>query len=264
MQNIKISIITINLNNKNGLLKTIRSVVNQTYPNIEYIVIDGDSNDGSKDLIFHSKIHKIVSEKDTGIYNAMNKGIKLATGEFLMFLNSGDFLCTDTIVENVAKYISLKNYDIFFGDLNISGNRYKYPDQINLRFLLNYAIPHPSTFIKRKLFNNDELGVYHENYKIISDWTWFIDAYIKQYRFYRMNLIVTDFDTFGISSINHELNAKERNKIMQEKYPNFLAELIEPNPSKSLSTKIILTKLKNRIISLSSYFLKAKGKNNNS
>lgn len=258
MQKIKISIITINLNNKNGLLKTIRSVVDQTYPNIEYIVIDGDSNDGSKDLLSHSGIHKTVSEKDTGIYNAMNKGIKLATGEFLLFLNSGDFLCADTVVENVVKYITLKNYDIFFGDLNISGNHYQYPNHINLRFLLNKAIPHPSAFIKRNLFNNDENGGYHENYKIISDWIWFLDAYIKQYRFYHMNLSVTDFDAFGISSVNHELNAAERDKIMQEKYPNFLGELSKPNPSKNLGIKLIFTKLKNRIISRSSYFFKLK------
>ncbi len=88
----KLSIITINKNNAYGLRKTIQSVINQTYSNIEYIIIDGASTDGSIDVIkkFEDKIDWWASEPDTGIYNAMNKGIKIATGDYCQFLNSGD------------------------------------------------------------------------------------------------------------------------------------------------------------------------------
>lgn len=92
-QNTKLSIITINLNNKDGLKKTLRSIDNQSNKNFEYLVIDGNSSDGSQDLINNSAFIDIkISEKDSGIYDAMNKGIQLAKGEYLLFLNSGDYL----------------------------------------------------------------------------------------------------------------------------------------------------------------------------
>ena len=96
MVNLKISIITINYNNKSGLEKTIESVLQQTYDNIEYLVIDGNSTDGSKDVIkkYKHRISYWVSEPDSGIYNAMNKGGTKATGDYLLFLNSGDVLLT--------------------------------------------------------------------------------------------------------------------------------------------------------------------------
>ena len=91
----KLSIITINLNNQSGLIKTIQSVISQTFKDFEWIIIDGDSTDGSKELLKKHIQHftHCISEKDNGIYNAMNKGIKLAQGEYIYFLNSGDYLC---------------------------------------------------------------------------------------------------------------------------------------------------------------------------
>ena len=111
----KLSIITINYNHKEGLLKTIKSVVNQTYHDIEYIVIDGGSTDGSVDVVkqYEDSISYWVSEPDCGIYNAMNKGVAKATGEYCLFLNSGDSLHgTDSILEFVSK---LSGEDLLMG-----------------------------------------------------------------------------------------------------------------------------------------------------
>ena len=113
----KISIITVNYNDKDGLEKTIKSVLNQENTVFEYLVIDGNSADGSKDVIekYKDKIDYWVSEPDSGIYNAMNKGILAATGDYLLFLNSGDWLYENDSIANVDKLI-LESKDIYFGN----------------------------------------------------------------------------------------------------------------------------------------------------
>ena len=113
----KLSIITINYNNAIGLKKTIESLIEQSYQEYEYIVIDGGSDDGSKEVIWESLryVSSWCSEKDTGVYNAMNKGIMRATGEYLLFLNSGDYLYDSTVLEDVTS--TLSGEDIIYGDL---------------------------------------------------------------------------------------------------------------------------------------------------
>ena len=113
----KISIITINYNDKYGLSRTIDSVLNQTYEDFEYIVIDGNSNDGSKEILKNHdlSIDYWVSEPDSGIYNAMNKGIRVAKGDYLLFLNSGDYLCDNDTIHNVAKEID-GGKDLYYGN----------------------------------------------------------------------------------------------------------------------------------------------------
>ena len=152
-----ITIITINLNNKNGLKRTIESVINQTYRDkMQYIIIDGDSNDGSKEIInqYKDNIDYWVSEKDNGLYNAMNKGIQAATNDYCLFLNSGDYLSENNVIQTI--YDSL-DADIVYGDeykLKTNGTRYlaKYPNKIdesffkcgcgeNLSFLLQLYCP---------------------------------------------------------------------------------------------------------------------------
>ena len=116
----KLSIITVNLNNRDGLQKTIDSVICQTFRDFEWIVIDGGSTDGSKELIEQYADHFAywVSEPDKGIYNAMNKGIKVAKGEYLQFLNSGDSLWNETTLQGVVPFFS-GTTDIFYGDVAI-------------------------------------------------------------------------------------------------------------------------------------------------
>lgn len=222
-----LSIITINYNNLFGLEKTFDSIFTQTDQAFEYIVIDGGSNDGSKGLIekHDSKIAHWVSEPDNGIYNAMNKGIKKATGEYLLFLNSGDFLYDKNVIKETFEIINKNDlYHIYYGNLIINDDEVAYPNDINLYFLMNRSIPHPSTFIKKSLFDNANNGKYREDYKIISDWIFFVYAYINQYQFYHLNKIITVFNPNGLSSVG-ENNSTERKHAMVNLFPNFLQDI---------------------------------------
>ena len=209
----KLDIITINLNNKDGLNKTIESVVNQTYfDKINYIVIDGDSTDGSKEIIekYADKLYYHVSEKDNGIYNAMNKGIRASVSDYLLFLNSGDYLKENNVLESVFQY--LDGTDIVYGDewkVNeyLKGNyRAKYPDRLDESFFRRTSLPHQSTFIKRELLKDG----YDENYKIISDWKLFIEAFRNGKTFKHIPSIVSVYDCRGFSYQNINLMRQEK------------------------------------------------------
>jgi len=225
----KLSIITINYNNKKGLEQTFNSLFSQTYQDFEYVVIDGGSTDGSKELIeqYQDKIHYWVSEKDNGIYNAMNKGIVKATGEYLQFLNSGDWLVDQTILSKVFEKPA--NEDIFYGNMNelLPNGKTKLavPLSENELTMANFntnirpTILHPSSFIKRKLFAN---GLYDENYRIIADIKFFIEMIIiKNCSVNYLPFTITNFNLEGLSS-NRENWAKtieERNRIFLEFLP---------------------------------------------
>jgi len=178
-----LSIITINLNNKDGLEKTIQSVINQTYKNFEYIIIDGGSTDGSNDLIknYEKEINYWISEKDDGIYAAMNKGIKQANGEYCFFLNSGDYLNDMNSLQKIEQYF-YEGFDIIFGNSNFidpsSQKIYEtsYPEHPDFRYFFKRSLSHPATIIKKKLFK--DIGYFDESYKIISDWIFFYKAFI--------------------------------------------------------------------------------------
>ncbi|MGH6553686.1 glycosyltransferase family 2 protein [Bacteroides hominis] len=182
----KASIITVNFNNRKGLSKTIHSVLTQTYPHIEYIIIDGGSTDGSKELIEQhtNSLYYWISEKDNGIYDAMNKGIMQASGEYCLFLNSGDyFLHSNTL----SKIFSKDKYesDLLIGRqkfINSKGIVSKAPKlrkkEINMSFFLSSTIPHQATFIKRDLFH--KCGLYNKEYHIVADWVFWIEAIIKE------------------------------------------------------------------------------------
>lgn len=171
MESKKIDIVTINLNNKNGLKRTIESVINQTYKDkLNFIVIDGASTDGSTDIInlYKDQIDYWVSEKDSGIYNAMNKGIEASTSDYSLYLNSGDYLSENNVIERI--YDSL-DADIVYGDeykLKTNGTKYiaKYPDILDEGFFKRTALPHQSTFIKTQLLKEHP---YNEKYKLLGD-----------------------------------------------------------------------------------------------
>lgn len=204
----KISVITINLNNKNGLERTINSVINQTaFENIEYIIIDGNSTDGSKEVIKHykDKITYYVSEKDEGLYDAMNKGCSKATGKYCLFLNSGDNFWTNNVVEQMIPYL---DKDIVFGNLIINEKLIKkYPDKISDKYWLYDTLPHPSSFIKTSLIKKLK---YDKTYKIISDWIFFRKSICEMGKTYKhVPIPVSNFFLGGIS--------KDENKIKEEK-----------------------------------------------
>ena len=181
-----LSIITVNFNNKEGLKKTIQSVVNQKYDNFEYIVIDGASTDGSINVIEENKdkITYYVSEPDKGIYDAMNKGIKQAKGKYCLFLNSGDyFINKDTLTDifNGQTYTE----DLLIGrqkyvDRNgkITKSPYLRISELNMPYFISSTLPHQATFIKKELLL--QCGMYNTDYRIVSDWIFWIEAIVKQ------------------------------------------------------------------------------------
>ena len=219
-----LSIITINYNNKIGLKRTFNSVINQTYNNYEYIVIDGDSSDGSKNLINENKnkIHYSLSEPDSGIYNAMNKGIKNARGTYLLFLNSGDELCNEEILEKIHKEIHTDDL-IYFNLIQIfkdKENEIDFPEKLNYYNLIQGTIGHPSTFIKKDIFQ--KIGLYDESLKLVSDWKFFILAILKYKCTYRkVNIPLSKFFMDGLSSNNKKLVRYERKNVLEKYFANF-------------------------------------------
>lgn len=225
----KLSIITINYNDAPGLDKTIQSVLSQTFKNFQYIVIDGGSNDGSKDVLnrYNDDLDIAISEPDKGIYNAMNKGAGYATGEYLLFLNSGDTLYDNTCLKQL---FSLPlNEDI------VSSRLYTYsansaalqipPENISLYTFTGGSLPHPSTIIKRSIFQ--KVGGYIESYKIMSDWCFFIDALLIHKCTYRTTpIIVAKFNCFGISSNNNGLELYETEVFLKDKFGRILNDYL--------------------------------------
>ena len=221
----KISVITINYNNLEGLKKTVESVVNQTWQEFEYIIIDGGSTDGSKAFIesHNNKIDYWVSEPDEGIYNAMNKGILKASGEYLLFLNSGDHFFDKEVLNECVQHI--QKYDLIYFNLQmISATSTKiasYPE--NLRFSDMYfgSLPHPATFIKKTLF--EKVGFYDENLKIVSDWKFFILALFKYHCTYiKINRTITTFYADGIST--NKDNSLERSQVLNDCFKEFILD----------------------------------------
>lgn len=223
---LQLSIITINLNNSNGLYNTIKSVVEQTYKNYELIVIDGGSTDNSKDIIeqFSEQISFWVSEKDTGIYNAMNNGIRKAKGEYCLFLNSGDWLFNSNVLEDCIN-TGFKE-DFVYGHQLIEQDGKFIEDfcldvqYITLGSLIKSHIPHQCTFIKRDLFY--KIGFYNEENKIVSDWEFIILCVCKHNcSIRRINVFMTVYNKNGISNNNifAEFQLEERKKAMYKHFP---------------------------------------------
>ncbi len=227
-----ISIITVNLNDLEGLKRTMTSVFEQTWQEFEYIVIDGGSTDGSKEYLetHRDKIDFWVSEKDSGIYNAMNKGIKVATGEYFLFLNSGDILnCQTVLGRNID---ALGHHDLIYFNLKvIDGEKNyikRYPKKLSLSYFLRDTLPHPATFIKASLFSR--IGFFDENYLIVSDWIFFLLAIFKyNCSYFKIEEVFSDFNLDGFSSMpeNKELIQAEKKKIIEEHFKAILPEIIE-------------------------------------
>jgi len=213
------SIITINYNNCTGLKQTMESVLSQTCQDYEYLVIDGGSTDGSLELIESekAKLAHWVSEKDNGIYAAMNKGIAAASGIYCLFLNSGDRLSDRGVLQRVATQNPPEN--ILYGELIFDYGNGKtrhagIPDKITLPYLFSDNIWHPSTFIQRSLF--DSLGRYKEEYRIAADYDFFFNAFIlKKVTSRRLPFVVSIHLADGVSSQpeNRAVVEAERNRI---------------------------------------------------
>ena len=224
----KFSIITINFNHKIGLQKTFDSVFSQTSMDFEYLVIDGQSTDGSKELIEDNveKISYWISEADSGVYHAMNKGIRKATGEYLLFLNSGDHFINETILETMST--ELDETDIVYGDIFLIESDTKswtghYPSRVSFQHFVEGSLPHPASFIKRTIF--DRVGLYDESLKIVADWKFFLDAICRFNVSYKhIDTTISVFYLNGLSSLekNQALLQQEKQSVFMKDYPMFV------------------------------------------
>lgn len=201
---VKVSVITINYNNAKGLLRTIESVIKQSYTNYEYIVIDGGSTDESKQIIesYSDKITYWISEPDRGVYHAMNKGIAVANGQYLHFLNSGDSYASDDVLEKVFS----KDYNIpLLRGIQICeyGNRQERWLNLGKRNVTLYdmyvnTMLHQATFIRKDMF--EKYGNYDESLKIVSDWKFFFKVILGGESTVFLNQDVVIFEMEGIST----------------------------------------------------------------
>lgn len=212
-----LSIITINYNNADGLLRTVESVLSQTEKDFEYIVIDGGSTDASKDILrkHETSFSYCISEKDAGIYNAMNKGWRKASGKYCLFLNSGDYLYDKNVIEKAIHVLENSKQEVVYGDLNIFDNTNsiirRFGEPVSLYYFYYDFLPHPASFIQRALL--EQLNGYRENYRVISDWIFFIEAFVAKATFAKVDLIVSAFNNLGISS-GSNLNGLEKNEVL--------------------------------------------------
>jgi len=229
----KLSVITIVYNNVKDIERTMLSVLNQTYPNIEYIVIDGASSDGTKDKIYQykDKLAQFISEPDKGIYDAMNKGLALATGDYVLFMNSGDELyATDTVAD---VFDTESSADIYYGETemysekweSLGQRRHCAPEAFNWRsFRYGMSVSHQAIYIKRSITEPFDL-----KYKYSSDIDWVIKAAKKASSIVNTHMFVAKYLVGGMSKKKHLASLTERFAIFTKYYgliPNLINHIV--------------------------------------
>lgn len=236
----KLSIITINCNNAAGLEKTVQSVASQTFKEFEYVVVDGASTDNSVDVIkrlaplFSDRL-KWISEPDKGIYNAMNKGLRMASGDYIQILNSGDILAASDVTERMIAALEHQENEvgILYGNMiRDYGNGQLVRDKRKVESrkpkaecvewtmydFIKGTVNHDPTYIHRSLY--EKYGLYDESLKITSDWKWFVNAVVfGGEKLYYVPIDVTIFDTTGISETNLDAREKERRVELEKMLP---------------------------------------------
>jgi len=216
------SVITINYNNHIGLKKTISSIVSQSYSNFQLIIIDGGSSDDFLNVIklYESHISFWCSEKDKGIYDAQNKGISKATGDYLIFMNSGDCFTGNNVLQKSAQFIEeKKGHKIYYGNTNLieedGVRRFLAPPEIiDLNFFFFATLNHQSCFIHKELFAT--YGMYSLEYKISADYDFFLKVFLNEPEAYcYMNELICDYENYGTSANTKffDLVVKERKRI---------------------------------------------------
>lgn len=219
----KYSIITVNFNNKEGLRKTIESVIHQTFRDFEFIIIDGGSTDGSINILkeFDNKIDYWVSEPDGGIYQGMNKGIKKAKGDYLNFMNSGDCFFNEKVLQNIhEKHISsdiIVGKDFHYNPRTQRGFSTILPPRISMLTFYIQTLPHQSSFFKKELFNDT---LYDESLKIVADIKFYIHKIcIEGCSVKLIDDIVCRREPDGISKSYNEQRIAEHQRILATYLP---------------------------------------------
>jgi len=228
-----LSVITIVYNNVSDIERTLLSVIGQTYPRIEYIVIDGASTDGTMDVInrYKANLAVVVSEKDKGIYDAMNKGLALATGDYVLFMNSGDEIYAPDTVTQV--FNTAAGADIYYGETemynqnweSLGQRRHQAPEAFNWKsFQYGMNISHQAIYIKRSL-----CGPYDLQYLYSADIDWIIRAAKKSSTIVNTHRYVAKYLVGGVSKQKHLASLKERFRIFSKYYgllPNLLNHVV--------------------------------------
>ncbi|QKF68406.1 glycosyltransferase, family 2 [Arcobacter venerupis] len=213
----KVTIVTVTYNAQEYLEQTIKSIIEQDYPNIEYIIIDGASTDKTVDIIkkYEKYITYWISEPDTGIYDAMNKGINVATGEWINFMNAGDSFCENNTILNVIK--SLKNdTDLISGDIYYIENDEK---TYHKQQLINYPMQnmfcyHQTLFTKTSIMKQIKFST---EFRIAGDYDFVLKCYIKNYKFQYLNFAIANFISGGLAE-SQNIIARIEDIFIQSKY----------------------------------------------
>ena len=237
----KISIVTINYNNLEGLKRTQESIACQTYKDYEWIVVDGGSTDGSKEFIekHSNEMSFWCSEKDGGVYNAQNKGTKHASGDYVIYMNSGDTFYDAHVLEDI--FMDFQTEDVLYGDWtqvfpNGKEKNLEPSPNADYLFFLTDNICHQAMFIKTQLLKESP---YDESYKLYADWAKWAELSYKDKSFKYFHRMICNFMMGGISGENEENNAKERERIKKEFYPESISiwAIRQDNQIRVLSAK---------------------------
>lgn len=228
---LKITIITVCYNVKNSINDTILSIINQSYDNLEYIIIDGNSSDGTIDIIkkfinngsecgkYNHCVSQFISEPDKGIYDAMNKGIKMATGDYINFMNAGDAFIDDRVIENFVNELDdRESYDVVYGDVIKFNNKTKreWLDKSYEPSVLTKhgAFCHQSCFVKTDFH---KIHPFDLSYRFMADFNFFHKSYMNGSKFHKIDLIVARYNaTDGASLQNIDQNYKELSLIIAD------------------------------------------------
>ena len=253
----KLSIITICYNDLSGLKTTVESVFEQEWQNFEYLIIDGGSTDGSVAFIesLQNKLDYWVSEGDKGVFNAMNKGIAKAQGEYLLMLNAGDFLVNNKVLYNVFNTLKVES-DLIFGNVYRAVNfeiftESIFPEKLTFNFFRGGSISHQGTFIKREL--HEKIGLYDESLKYVSDWKFFILAVCKyNVSYIKVEHFITVCDATGLTCDPSNFNKmdKEFKNVINEHFPAFVDDythfdqMVANKPLNKLSSLLTVGKKK--------------------
>jgi len=218
----KLTVITIVYNNAADIERTMLSVLGQTYSNIEYVIVDGLSTDGTIDIInkYKEKVSKLISEKDEGIYDAMNKGLVAATGDYVLFMNSGDeFYANDTVAKVFA---TGEDADIYYGETemingkgeSLGRRRHKAPEKFTWEsFKYGMSVSHQAIYVKRSIAEP-----FDRQYQLSADIDWILNAAKKAKTIVNTHQYVAKYLVGGMSKKRHRQSLKERFDIMKKHY----------------------------------------------
>jgi len=213
--NPKLSIITVSYNSAKTIEKTILSVINQTYKNIEYIIIDGSSTDGTVDIIkkYQDRISYWVSEKDGGIYDAMNKGTSIAHGEYLNFMNSDDYFFSNSALEESVEFLN-GEYDIVYGNMELRDDSFKQIRNIpSPKYLWMGHMSHQSSFIKRSTMLKYK---YNTSNRIVADYEFFLNVYYNDGKLLKIDKTISSFYSNGFSGQNIKQSIEDWYKTVRQ------------------------------------------------